>query len=317
MKLFIAALVLIAIAVFALGLGQTDAAVTYPKSEVSRAKLKVQVPTGRSGNYNFSDYKIETRFKGNQRFIISVGLIANVDGEGFWYALTRQSRGRSRPAIDCLSSTEVWQNGNRTGCLSAAGAIVPGRVYDVIVRKSIDKNEPYTWAVSIPGANAHSDIGHTLGWNRGKPVPSRVEWTKKTSNVQACGDFQAQPPGLTVCADPEPPQADAGPDQTVNGSLPIMVTLDGRGSSGASRGLEWWRGEDDYQFCGMESCPLVLTVDSGFTIDSQPGDTRQFLLMAFGEEGSDHDTTVITLGETQEDQPDGTDGVTGSDTVEP
>jgi hypothetical protein len=89
--------------------------------------------------------------------------------------------------------------------------------------------------------------------------------------------------------------ADAGPDQEVSGALPIMVTLDATGSVGAT-GFEWWN-QDDGQYCFVEECPAVLTVDAGFTEDSQPGDTRTFTLVAFGEgeNNIDYDNVVITL----------------------
>ena len=45
---------------------QSPAAV-YPKTETTKAKLKVQTPSGRPGNYTFSDFKVEYRFK-NKRF---------------------------------------------------------------------------------------------------------------------------------------------------------------------------------------------------------------------------------------------------------
>jgi hypothetical protein len=94
---------------------------------------------------------------------------------------------------------EVWQNGNRTGCLSEAGAIIPGQVYQFVIHKTKDRSDPYEWSVAILEANAHSDIGHTLG-----TTPSRVNWARKTSNAGACGDFSAQPPGLTACVDLAP-----------------------------------------------------------------------------------------------------------------
>src|SRR5918996_3206845 len=134
--------------------------------------------------------------------------------------------------------------------------------------------------------------------------------------------------------EPEAVHGDAGPDQTVSGTLPIKVTLDARGSTGIVGGVEWWSGFPEfYQFCETEDCPLVLTVDPGFTADSQPGDQRTFVLLAFGETSVggynitdiDGDTVTITLGEIEEapdsdepeEEPDATEGATGSVTVEP
>jgi hypothetical protein len=93
--------------------------------------------------------------------------------------------------------------------------------------------------------------------------------------------------------------ANAGPDQTVSGSSPIAVQLDGSGSTGDIVRYQWY---NQWGLLRAEGVTPVIDVNFGYN-DPQPGTARTFILVVEDSQGNiAQDEVTITLGETPEEE---------------